>query len=169
LPTNRFDFTVIQTVGPGTEANALDENVSSLLQQLLSSTFGIHGRKETREVDVLLLKVKSTHAPGLVVSPTAGFSCRTGSGVIEGTDVPISLVVAGIESSLKQPVFDETGLTNCYDLSLKWDQPDGDRPDSENLRKVLADQCGLELVAARRPVEMVIIEGPQKEPVAAGK
>lgn len=78
-------------------------------------------------------------------------------------------MVAGIENSLKQPVFDETGLTNSYDLSLKWEQPDGDQPDSENLRKVLADQCGLELVAARRPVELVVIEVLKNEPAAAGK
>lgn len=163
LSSGKYDFTVIQTPTPGADYNALEKNVPLLLQQVLRSAFGITGRKETREVDVLILKVKNSHAPGLVVSPTPGGASSSGLGIIEGTDQSIALVAMAIERLLKQPVFDETGLTNSYDISLKWDQKSWDKPNPEGLRKALAEQLGLELVADRRPVEMVVIEQTQKK------
>lgn len=71
LPSGRFDFVVCQPKGS-------DSDVSALLQQGVKAAFGLVGRKETREVNVLLLKVKRANAPGLVVSPTPGGTNRTG-------------------------------------------------------------------------------------------
>jgi uncharacterized protein (TIGR03435 family) len=157
LPKGRYDFTVIQTAEPGRDATLLEKNVTALLQQLLSSSFGLSGHKEMREVDVLLLRIAQPGAPGLVVSPTPGGASSAGPGHIEGTDMSLGTVAMAVEKSLNLPVFDETGLTNRYDISLKW-EASLDKPNPEGLRRVLRERLGLEAVPSRRPVEVFVIE-----------
>lgn len=167
LPEGTYDFTVAQKRGPGRDMDALEKNVSVLLQQLLNSAFGLTGRKETRELEVLLLKTKEPHAPGLVVSPTPGQACKSGPGVFEGTQVSMKTLAMAVENAFNKPVFDETGLTNTYDISLKWDEAPPGKPNPERLRKALLERLGLELVPSRRAVEVVVIEGEGREDQAA--
>jgi uncharacterized protein (TIGR03435 family) len=70
----------------------------------------------------------------------------------------MSAVASALESMLNEPVFDETGLTNYYDVTLKWARPSPDKPNPENLVRAVREQLGLDLVPAVRPVEMVRIE-----------
>ncbi len=158
LPEGRYDFTVIQTKSHAGDVSALEKNVSALLQQALKSAFGISGRRETREVDVMFLRVKGTNAPGLVPCLIAGGGANYGLGVVEGTDMSMTGVALALENALDKPVFDETGMTNRYDVLLKWDQKSWDRPNSEGLMKALREQLGLELVPGKRPVEMLVVE-----------
>ncbi len=158
LPEGRYDFSVIQTEGPAGNQHALEKNVPVLLQQALKAAFGLNGRKETREVDVLFLRVKGTNAPGLVPCLTAGGGAKYRPGVVEGTDMSMSAVALALENALNKPVFDETGVTNHYDVLLKWDQTTWDRPNPEGLMTALRDQLGLELVPGRRAVEMLVVE-----------
>jgi uncharacterized protein (TIGR03435 family) len=67
-------------------------------------------------------------------------------------------LATALESNLKKPVFDDTGLTNHYDFTLKWEQKSPDQPNPEGLTKALREVLGLELVPARRAVGMVRIE-----------
>ncbi len=53
-PSERYDF--MATLPQGTAA---------VLRKELKKTLGLVGRRESREVDVLLLKVKTPDAPGL--------------------------------------------------------------------------------------------------------
>jgi uncharacterized protein (TIGR03435 family) len=157
LPEGKYEFNITQPRGT-------DESISPLLQQALKSAFGLTGSRETNEVEVLLLKVKVTNATGLVVSPTPSFSFRTGPGDIEGIGVSMSTMADALEERLKKPVIDETGLTNCYDVTLKWEQKSFDEPNSEGLMRALREQLGLGLEPATRPIEMVRIEqvkGPE--------
>jgi uncharacterized protein (TIGR03435 family) len=151
LPAGKYDFNITQPQGA-------DESISTLLQQALKSAFGLTGSRETNEVEVLLLKVKMPNATGLVVSPTPSFSFRTGPGDIEGMGVSMSTMADALEKRLKKPVIDETGLTNCYDVTLKWEQKSFDEPNSEGLMKALREQLGLGLEPATRPIGMVRIE-----------
>ena len=151
LPEGKYEFNITQPRGT-------DESISPLLQQALKSAFGLTGSRETNEVEVLLLKVKATNATGLVVSPTLSFSFRTGPGNIEGIGVPMSTMADALEKRLKKPVIDETGLTNCYDVTLKWEQKSFDEPNSEGLMKAFREQLGLDLETATRPIGMVRIE-----------
>ena len=151
LPEGKYDFNITQPRGE-------DETISTLLQQALKSAFGLTGSRETNDVEVLLLKVKVPDAAGLVVSPTPSGSFRYGPGDIEGMNVSMSAMAAALESCLKQPVLDETGLTNRYDVTLKWEQKSVGKPNSEGLLKALREQLGLDLDPATRPIEMVRIE-----------
>jgi uncharacterized protein (TIGR03435 family) len=164
LPEGKFDFTIIQPRG------ATDRS-SALLQEALESAFGLTGRNETNDVPVLLLKVKTPNAPGLVVSPTPSGSFRYGPGDIEGMNVSTEALAGALENSLKRPVIDETGLTNRYDVTLKWDEKSADEPNREGLLQALREQLGLDLEPATRPTVQVRIEQVKgKRPtLAAGK
>jgi uncharacterized protein (TIGR03435 family) len=151
LPAGKYDFNI-------TQPRDADEPISTLLQEALKSAFGLTGSRETNEVEVLLLKVKAPDAAGLVVSPTPSFSFRTGPGDIEGIGVSMSTMADALEKRLKKPVIDETGLTNCYDVTLKWEQKSFDEPNSEGLMKAFREQLGLDLETATRPIGMVRIE-----------
>jgi uncharacterized protein (TIGR03435 family) len=148
LPETKYDFTITQPQGTG-------EEVAFLLQQALKSAFGLVGTKETNEVEVLLLQAKAPKAKGLVVSPTPGGVFHSGPGDIGGMDISMSGMAAALESNLKKPVFDETGLTNHYDVTLKWEQKTPDQPNPEGLTQALRDSLGLDLVPAKRAVRMV--------------
>jgi uncharacterized protein (TIGR03435 family) len=156
LPEGKYDFTITQPRGK-------DEGLTNLLQQVLKSAFNLTGRKETRETEVLLLKVKEPNAKGLVVSPTPSGSFRSGPGVLEGMDISMKSIATALENGLKEPVIDETGLTNHYDVSLKWEEKSESKPNRTGLIKAVREQLGLELVPARRPVEMVLVEQVKPE------
>lgn len=161
LPEGKYDFTITQPRGT-------DESLTILLQQALKSAFGLTGTRETNDAEVLLLKVKETNAKGLVVSPTPGSSFRYGPGNVSGTDVSLGGIVNALETLLKQPVIDETGLTNHYDVTLKWDEKSPDNPNPEGLKQAVREQLGLELVPGVRPVEMVRITSVKENQKASG-
>ena len=100
---------------------------------------------ETRDTDVLALKVKDPNSPGLKVSDAsekedvsqkkAGFYF---------THVKLNVVTDGMEQLLKTPVVDKTDLTNFYDFSIAWDaqtqrQVQNGTLDPETGKKILAE------------------------------
>lgn len=155
LPGEKYDFTVFQ---PCQNAIGPPVDLTILLQQALKSAFGLVGFKETNDMEVFLLKVKEPKPAGLVVSPTPGGAFHYGPGDIGGVDVSMDGLAAALESNLKKPVIDETGLTNHYDFSLQWDQKSPDQPNPEGLMKVLRQDLGLDLVPAVRSMEVVRVE-----------
>jgi uncharacterized protein (TIGR03435 family) len=78
---------------------------------------------------------------------------------------PITALVDELESDYEIPVIDRTGLTQNYDFKLTWNKPEGfkfhgypDPPSLDELKLVLGDQLGLELVSSREPIEMLVLE-----------
>jgi RNA polymerase sigma factor (sigma-70 family) len=68
-----------------------------------------------------------------------------------------------LEDVFNLPIIDETGLTNRYDFATTFvfnipKRGAFGNPDKEMWRKVLVEQLGLELVPARRPVRMLVVE-----------
>ncbi len=151
LPEGKYDFVVAQP-------NSEGEEMGALLQQAIKSAFRLTARKESKQVDVLLLRVKDPQAQGLVISATPGGSSRSGPGIIEGINLSIASLASNLEGKLETVVIDETGLTNRYDISLKLEEASGTKPNREGLVKALREQLGLELLPERRPVEMLVVE-----------
>ncbi len=132
-----------------------------LLQQLLKKKFGLVARHEMRDRKVLLLSLKNPQAPGLKVSDSnsGGASEEKGRLIIKGGQM--SLLANWLEDDwLGVPVIDQTGLTNAYDLELKWEVKGKGwtRPSEEGLKRLLLEQLGLELIPDNQPVEMLVIE-----------
>jgi uncharacterized protein (TIGR03435 family) len=147
LPQTEYDFIANLPVG-----NA------EALQQQLKKKFGLIGRIETRETDVLLLKVKYPNTQGLKRNVNRRESMRSRSGEYTYTDSQLSNFAGNLEYALKIPVIDQTELAGSFDFHLKWNQSDDSSFNLENLKQSLTDQLGLELIPTNMPIEMLVIE-----------
>jgi uncharacterized protein (TIGR03435 family) len=76
---------------------------------------------------------------------------------MSAVNTPIRSVARSLEGQLKKPVLDKTGLTNRYDVQLKWKQ-EGREVAPEVLIEAVRNQLGLELKPAKRPVELIVLE-----------
>ena len=155
LPEGKFDVLINLPY-------AASEKIPELLSDTLATTFGLRGRKETRDVDVYELTAKEPKLEETV--STSGSSSSSGPGRMSAVNTPIRSLARSLEFQLKKPVLDKTGLTNRYDVQLKWKQEGREVP-PEVLIEAVRNQLGLELTPAKRPVELVVleVENPKSE------
>jgi len=155
LPEGRYDIVVRQPRG-----HSMRE-AHDLLWQAMQSAFDLTARKTTNEMAVFVLRRGQTNGPGLTLASTKGGATHTGMGKIEAVNAPLDWLAWALEDTLGKPVFDETGLTNRYDLLLKWDDHvdtapvnglEAIQPNPETLVKAVREQLGLELIPSTRPV-----------------
>lgn len=121
------------------------------LQAELKRKFGLVGRREIIETNVLVLTVRTPNAPGL----------KPGNGGIFYSEMPdffvshgqdISGLVDFLRRNLGVLVIDRTGLTNSFDINLRWDST------SDGLKRELLDKLGLELTPKIEPIQFCIVE-----------
>jgi uncharacterized protein (TIGR03435 family) len=155
LPEQKFDFLAKLASPP-----AINPNWITALQQEIARQFGIRGRLETRPTDVLLLKAGSAGMHGIKASTkmAKGIAVKSNPGNYSFYEQPISTLTQMMERKFKIPIIDQTGLTEHYDFSVKWDEPDPKQPNPESLRQAIHEQLGLELVATNLPVEMLVVQ-----------
>jgi RNA polymerase sigma factor (sigma-70 family) len=149
LPRGEYDF-IASTLGTQHQA----------LQQALKKKFGLIAHWETRDMAVLLLKMKYPNAPGLQVTAIARGFGQGDKGKYSIKGGSISQLAGYLEDDLlDRPVIDQTGLTNTYDIELTWDSPgrDWNNPTRPVLDRILLDQLGLELVPTNMPLEVLVI------------
>jgi uncharacterized protein (TIGR03435 family) len=151
-PAERYDF-----------ITSLPQGSLESLQQELKKTLGFTGRRETRETDVWLLKVRTPNAPGLKPATLGGTQNWRQVGRYYCDDVPLASTnralqgLSGfLEQVLNRPVIDQTGLTQNFNIDLHWDarQP----RQREVIQQAVLDQLGLEVVASREQVELLVVE-----------
>ena len=157
MPMNRYDFLI-------TVSNQPREQFQSEIEKVL----GYSARKETRDVDIQVLKVADS-AIGKLKAGRKGQSARldsagrpTGS-AFNYSNHPVSVLAEALEYRFRMPVIDRTGLVGNYDMvvDFHWtgDWNGKDREANLNsLKKTILDQLGLELVPSREPVEMLVVE-----------
>jgi uncharacterized protein (TIGR03435 family) len=143
LPSDRYDFIASLPSG-NTEA----------LQQEIKKQFGLVGHTEMIVTNVLLLEVQSPNAPGLTRSTKQYGGMSSGNGTYKCDGQTISSLVGFLESHFEIPVIDRTDLKGNFDIELKWH-------DSNELKRKLADQLGLQLVLTNMPIEMLVVEKAQ--------
>jgi uncharacterized protein (TIGR03435 family) len=145
LPAGRFD--VIANLPDGSAA-ALREEVKK--------QFGVVAHRETRTIDVLVLRVKNPIADGLQpATPESSPRTRNENGEYFWTQRSIYEVVGVLGFYFEKPIINETGLNGLYDYHLKVDWK---RHDGAVLKRDLLEQLGLELVPDRRPAEVLVVE-----------
>jgi uncharacterized protein (TIGR03435 family) len=128
------------------------------MQAEIKRKFGLTGWRETRQSDILLLKVQSSSAPNLKPSDSNQLSGHSGKGYYDLEGQTLSGLAWFLEDCFQVPVIDQSGLTNRFDMNLKWDETDIFHPNLANLKLALLDQLGLELVSTNIPIEMLIVE-----------
>jgi uncharacterized protein (TIGR03435 family) len=139
VPIGRYDF--IQN---------LKTNQQEALQQAVKKKFGLVGKRQLIETNVLVLTAPFRTASGL--RPASGedsFNVENGS--LSARNKPINQLIFALEYFLRIPIVDQTGLQGNFDLDLKWDStPDG-------LKQAVRQQLGLELVAGRDTINFVVV------------
>jgi uncharacterized protein (TIGR03435 family) len=127
------------------------EDSKKAMRDEIKKMFGLTGRHEMIETNVLILTVKSPDATGLL--PAAGqFSGNEGPDFYSAHDRNINTLVDYLEQNLGMVIIDQTKLAGNFDIDFKWDEtPDG-------LKQVLLDELGLILTPSRQTVDFVIVD-----------
>jgi uncharacterized protein (TIGR03435 family) len=109
-PQSNFDFLV-------TKSGHVREQLRTAIQKQLGYT----ARRETRDMDALILKVSNPSLPGLTVSGNNEDSdINYKGGKLYFTHKAFDYIVDGLSQGLDTPILDQTGLTNYYDFSMVW-------------------------------------------------
>ena len=154
LPRNKYDF--IAKLPKGSKP----QDVYVALQQEIKREFGLIGRLETRETDVLLLTTKNPGAGSLRPSTArpGESSSRSQTGQLVFVNQPLRTLAGLLENYFQIPVINQTGLTGNFDINLKWNEPDWRHHNPDALKEALIEQLGLELAPSREPIEMLVVE-----------
>ncbi len=120
----RFDITV--PVGENEEAKR------ALVRQTIAAAFSLEIRRDTREIDVLILRKVAVAQHRLAEDPYG---------------LPLRRLILATEFALKQPVFDETGLGGTYKFEYVRESA------LTSYAAGLKEQLGLELMPSRRSME----------------
>jgi uncharacterized protein (TIGR03435 family) len=137
MPSDSFDYLI-----------TVPENPEEQLQAAIKAKWGYTAHPEKRDTEVLALKVESSDLPGLQISTNTARSFRAG----KLTRFNVDILVRPLEYRLKQPVVDETGLTNFYDFNWNF----GPR-DRATIDQMLAD-LGLGLETKTESLQMLVVE-----------
>jgi uncharacterized protein (TIGR03435 family) len=152
-PKQNYDF--ISTLSTGSDVALQDE---------LKKELGLVGRHETRDMDVLVLKVRTPGAPGLKPGVagdgddwmTAGhYICGDQTLCATPPEPPHGLGKL-LEVYFGKPIIDQTGLTGRYSIDLRWDPKNRNAKDA--IKQAVLEQLGLEIVSGREPVELLVVE-----------
>jgi uncharacterized protein (TIGR03435 family) len=149
---------------PGSEADAKyrisvavpkgQENLLyTTLQKALQDTFGIQARRERREMDVFVLKVIDDKKDVLKPSQSTGETSGFGSGKIYAKKQTLLKLSEFLENFKGKPVVDETNLKEKYDWELVYSSADPNL-----LTNSLRERLGLELVQAKRQIEVFVFD-----------
>ncbi len=141
------------------------ELLRPMLQQALTAAFGLKVRRETREMDVLILSLPKTGTHRLRVSANkTDMPILSDAGLVASLGASISQFTSVLENTLGQIVLDEIHLEGLYDISLYWDAKD-----LKSIKEAVSTQLGLELREEKRPVEVLVYETsslPSKKPLS---
>jgi uncharacterized protein (TIGR03435 family) len=81
---------------------------------------------------------------------------RGGTGLIDSNSIAMAEFVTWLPGPLGRPVLNKTGLSDRYELLLKYSPTDaGDLP---SLPTALREQLGLTLESIQAPTEVIVID-----------
>jgi uncharacterized protein (TIGR03435 family) len=146
--STRYDFSVVT---PQHE----EQLRGTLLKQILEAAFQLKLHEEMKETSVYILRRIDGQQPKLQQAATSGKSSHLipAKGEAESMNASIGAITHLAQYVLGKEVLDETGLTDRYDFSLKWD---ANQPTS--LVIAIRNQLGLELVADRRKMNHLVVD-----------
>jgi len=147
----RMIFSIPVPAGTYDFISNVPKNQLEALQQEIKKEFGLVGRREPIETNVLILTVRNPNAPGLKRTPGGDFRVGRSDGFITLSNLSLAYVHTLLENNLAGvPIVDRTGLTGYCDL--KWDAT------TDGLKKAVRDELGLELVPGQDRVEFVVMD-----------
>jgi uncharacterized protein (TIGR03435 family) len=131
------------------------------LQAEVKKQWGLVAERESRQTNVLVMKVHHADAPGLKPS-TGSVEPRQGpAGMLRLPSAPMAVLVSILEATLRLPVIDQTAMTGTYTIQLPMLRPPAPGQTTnwiEQTRQVFIEQLGLDLVQTNAPVEMLVVK-----------
>jgi uncharacterized protein (TIGR03435 family) len=129
---------------------ATPANFRSWARDVVAAAFHVKVNRETRETDVWIL-AKTEMKPAVLVEPAATGASQLFAGSLQLRNSTVPVLVMLLESAIRKPVFDETGITGSYDLNLSYDKADAQGP-IEAMRKL-----GFKVEPARRLIDFLVV------------
>jgi len=133
------------------------EQSNLMLQQLLEDRFGLKTHYEQRMIPVYNLVV-AKGGPKLTKSevPVSTFGFASGRDFINcgGT----SGLIRGLSNFVGRTVIDKTGLTEAYDIKLKFAPMMAEDDPRPSIFTALQEQLGLKLESAKSSVDVLVID-----------
>jgi len=151
-PPGNYDFLVTMTGDP-----------QKHLQDLIRQKLGYTAQTETRETDVLALKVADPNLPAMTVSGADEQQNMVSKDTkLYFTHMPLSVIAQGLQQFVKMPVVDKTGTTNFYDFTVDWNfkvqrEMRNDVTARDAAEKIIGD-LGLALEPDTASVEMLVVK-----------
>lgn len=150
-----------------------------MIQTLLVERFQLRFHRETRQLPVYFLKLAKTGMTGPELHPSPSGDCGKvpaepaaanpcgalgmSNGRFNGHRTNMEELATDLSVILGRPVFDKTGLTGSFDLTLTW-TPDQSAIDSPgpSVYTALQEQLGLKVETGKGPVQMIIVDAAEK-------
>ncbi len=163
LNNARYDIAgKVRTDLASTELKELAAKGPQYLQSLLADRFKLRVHHETRQLQrYRLTRARTDGALGPRLRRSAcatadACAMQYGPNRYKFEGITIARFAADLSGNLAQVIADDTGLAGRYDLELEWslDQTD----DKPSLFTAIQEQLGLNLVAERGPVDVVVID-----------
>jgi uncharacterized protein (TIGR03435 family) len=140
---------------------ATPANFRSWARDVVAAAFHLKVNRETRETEVWILaknevKPVTLLEPALNADSTAFYGWRpalppSAGGLLNLAYSTVSYIAEFIESAVKKPVLDETGITGKYDFHMSYDKADPEGS-IEAMRK-----AGFKVEPARRTIEFLVV------------
>lgn len=148
VPESKEKYKVSVIVPKGRE-----ELLYPVFQHAVEAFFSIRTRREQQEVDVFVLRVPEGKTFSLRPSQAAKETKWFMRGKIHAEKQPLTVLAQTLENFLGRPVVDETKVSGEFDWELPYNYAD-----KSLLLNALRDQLGLEVVPAKRKIEMLVVE-----------
>lgn len=153
-------------------ANTTTDQAREMMKTLLAQRFKLTAHWETKNMPVYALVVGKggfklkpadrnappTYATDMGPCPPEDPHCH----ILPLSAGPISVLASFLGRFLGRPVIDQTGLTDRYDIALKWAGDNADDPSLPSLPTALREKFGLELKSETGPVQILIVDHVEK-------
>lgn len=146
-----------------------DRNRQRMLMQrsILEDRFQLKAHHETRERPIYELVVAKSGSKLKETDSATPGGYSMGSGKLTGKGIEVTTLTYSLSNEVGRYVIDKTGLAGKYDMDLKW-TPDDEGPGHESadagpsIFTALEEQLGLKLVAAKGPVDTIVVDHVEK-------
>jgi uncharacterized protein (TIGR03435 family) len=162
LSSTRWDIQAKADIGDQMKSLTSDQGNElkrRMIQALLADRFQLKLHQETRSLpayDLVVAKGGSKLQP----TQSKGKSIGTGRTHFNGEGLTMTTIAEELSKIAGRVVVDKTGLTDRYDLKLRWTPDDAVASDTDppTLFTAIQEQLGLKLEHAKEPVPVLVID-----------
>ena len=144
------------------EKNRQEQN---MIEALLAERCGLKAHRETKQLPVYNLVIAKGGLKMKEAKAAAGSRYMTSNGKLDAQSTAVDTLVSNLSNYVGHVVIDKTELGDKkFDFTLKWtpDEQQGTADAGPSIYAALEEQLGLKLVAARGPVETVVVDHMEK-------